>query len=87
MSSASAATLTAVAVLENGRKLSGKKILFDAHLYLSQNHDPVLALLHYFNDGDLTFTNLGHYVIEANVCASRLRSVGVDYFANKDYYR
>lgn len=62
--------MTAVAVLENGRSLGGKKLLFDAQIFLPGN-ESLLAALYFFNARDLTFETVGSYFIHASVSAFR----------------
>lgn len=63
----SAATLTAVAVFENPRKLErGKTIVIDAQIYMGA-HPPLIAALRYFNVNDISFEDIGTYFMHATV--------------------
>lgn len=66
MSSSSSVTFTAVAVLENGHQIGGKRTMFDAHLWLPDGKS-ILATLYFYNDKDLHFEAVGRYFINASV--------------------
>ncbi|KAH7869860.1 uncharacterized protein C8R40DRAFT_1128581 [Lentinula edodes] len=65
------ATLSAITVLESPRVIDkGKTILFDAHLFFyddPESSSNALMLLRYYNDQDLTFDEVGTYLIHANI--------------------
>jgi hypothetical protein len=72
--SASSATITAVAVFENGRRVQGQgmTLIFDAQMYLSSESAPLLAALRFFNSENRTFDEIGFYFVIARVSCSCL---------------
>lgn len=68
-SASSSVSFTSLAVLENGRVISGKKLVFDAQLYLpgASPTNSILAALHYYNNRGLSFPPVGKYIIHASV--------------------
>ncbi|KAF8142057.1 hypothetical protein EV363DRAFT_1443946 [Boletus edulis] len=60
------ATITAVAVFENGRRAEGMSYIFDAQMYLG-NSTPLLAALRYFNRDNREFDDMGFYFVTARV--------------------
>ncbi|KAG1729855.1 uncharacterized protein EDB91DRAFT_1085633 [Suillus paluster] len=68
-SSASSATIVAVAVLENGRfcEGQGRALNFDAQIYLGDDCPPLLAALKYFNADNQAFDPVGFYIVIARV--------------------
>ncbi|KAG0705757.1 hypothetical protein DFH29DRAFT_996623 [Suillus ampliporus] len=66
-SSASSATIVAVAVFENGRvaEQQGMTLIFDAQIYLGENCPPLLAALRYFNSTNRAFDEIGFYFVIA----------------------
>lgn len=60
--------MTALAVLENGRSIGGKRLMFDAQLYLPDSENKsILAALYYYNDRDIIFPSVGTHVVHASV--------------------
>ncbi|KAG2138314.1 hypothetical protein DEU56DRAFT_755884 [Suillus clintonianus] len=69
-SSASSATITSIAVFENGRPAEGHgttNLIFDAQIYLGDDCPPLLAALRYFNSENHVFNEIGFYFIVATV--------------------
>ncbi|KAG1745348.1 uncharacterized protein EDB91DRAFT_1080282 [Suillus paluster] len=68
-SSASSATIVAVAVLENGRfcEGQGRALIFDAQIYLGNYCPPLLAALKYFNADNQAFDPVGFYIVIARL--------------------
>jgi hypothetical protein len=66
-SSASSATIIAVAVFENGRVAEGQgmTLIFDAQIYLGEDCPPLLAALRYFNSTNRAFNEIGFYFVIA----------------------
>lgn len=68
-SSASSATIVAIAVLENGRfcEGQGRALIFDAQIYLGDDCPALLAALKYFNADNQAFDPVGFYIVIARV--------------------
>ncbi|KAG2049164.1 hypothetical protein BDR06DRAFT_975488 [Suillus hirtellus] len=68
-SSASSATIVAIAVLENGRfcEGQGRALIFDAQIYLGENCPALLAALKYFNADNQAFDPVGFYIVIARL--------------------
>jgi len=62
----SSATISAIAVFENGRKVEGMSCIFDAQIFLGKEK-PLLAALRYFNRDNREFGDVGFYFITARV--------------------
>ncbi|KAI5981592.1 hypothetical protein EDD15DRAFT_2409912 [Pisolithus albus] len=60
------ATMTAIAVFENGRHLEGMSYIFDAQIFL-EGQNPILAALRYFNRDGEEFPDIGFYFVTARV--------------------
>lgn len=65
-SSGASATITAIAVFENGRHIEGMSYIFDAQIYLGKSM-PILAALRYFNREGREFSDIGFYFVTASV--------------------
>ena len=67
----SSVSITALAVLENGWLIDnmGKTYLFDAQLYLPDEGlgNSILAALHFYNQDNMHFPDVGTYMIHASV--------------------
>ncbi|KAG1825741.1 uncharacterized protein BJ212DRAFT_1475124 [Suillus subaureus] len=68
-SSASSATITAVAVFKNGRfcEGQGRALIFDAQMYLGDDQPPLLAALKCFNAENHVFDPVGFYIVIARL--------------------
>jgi hypothetical protein len=60
----SAASLIAIAVLENPRSIPKSKfIVFDAQIYLGSSEPTLITSLRYFNTDDTVFPEVGCYSV------------------------
>ncbi|KAI6029972.1 hypothetical protein EDC04DRAFT_3142689 [Pisolithus marmoratus] len=64
----SSATISAIAVFENGCQAEGMSCIFDAQIFLGKEK-PLLAALQYFNHDNQEFSDVGFYFITACVAA------------------
>ncbi|KAJ7933665.1 hypothetical protein B0H13DRAFT_1855907 [Mycena leptocephala] len=63
----SAASLTAIAVLENPRLIpKTKSIVFDAQIYLGSSEPALISSLRYFNADNLEFAEVGCYFVDVH---------------------
>lgn len=63
----SSVSLTAIAVLENPRKdARGKTVTFDAQIYLGA-YQPLTVEFRYFNANEISFEEIGTYVVHGTV--------------------
>lgn len=62
----SSATIVGLAALGNPQQAEGKALLFDAQFYLGPGSS-MSGALRYFNNDDLEFSDVGIYVLCANV--------------------
>jgi len=69
-SNVSSATITSIAVFENGRPAEGNgtmTLIFDAQIYVRDDCPPLLAAVCYFNSENHVFNEIGFYFIIASV--------------------
>lgn len=80
------ATITALTVLENPRTAPGLPLspTFDAHLWLDPAHEAIAAL-RYYNGTNLSFQDVGIYLIHANVCGLIPRKTSYSLISSLNY--
>ena len=66
MTLSSSASITALAVLENVKKLDGKTYAFDAHIWVNKDQ-AIIAGLRFYNREEMPLTDFASYMVVANV--------------------